>query len=56
MRTRSEAKAGAVLLAGLLLGGLVLSVAGRWDTAFKKKQTLKVLFTDVQGLRAGDPV
>ncbi|OGR75660.1 MAG: hypothetical protein A2X32_03320 [Elusimicrobia bacterium GWC2_64_44] len=45
-----------MLLAGLLLGGLVLSVAGRWDTAFKKKQTLKVLFTDVQGLRAGDPV
>jgi len=56
MKTRSEIKAGAVMLAGLLLGGLVLSAAGRWDTAFKKKQTLKVLFTDVQGLREGDPV
>jgi ABC-type transporter Mla subunit MlaD len=56
MTTRSELKAGAVMLAGLLLGGLVLSAAGRWDTAFRKKQTLKVLFSDVQGLREGDPV
>lgn len=56
METRSEIKAGVVILAGLLLGALVLSAAGRWDTAFRKKQTLKVVFSDVQGLREGDPV
>ena len=56
MRTRSEIQAGAVILAALVLGGVILGAAGHWRELFRKKQTLRVLFTDVQGLQAGDPV
>ncbi len=56
MRTRSEIKAGAVILGALFLGGLILVASGNWSSAFKKKQTLRILFTDVQGLQVEDPV
>ena len=56
MRTRSEIKAGAVILAALLLGGVILVACGNWSSVFKKKQTLHILFTDVQGLQVQDPV
>ena len=56
MRTRSEIKAGAVILAALFLGGVILVASGNWSSFFKKKQTLHILFTDVQGLQVEDPV
>lgn len=56
MRTRSELKAGAVILAALFLAGLILVATGNWGSLFKKKQTLRILFTDVQGLKVEDPV
>ncbi|HBA59482.1 MAG TPA: hypothetical protein DCZ92_01395 [Elusimicrobia bacterium] len=56
MITRSEIKAGAVILGALFLGGLILVASGNWSAAFKKKQTLRILFTDVQGLQVEDPV
>ncbi len=56
MRTRSEIKAGAVILAALFLGGVILVASGNWGSLFKKKQTLRVLFTDIQGLKIEDPV
>ncbi len=56
MHTRSEIKAGAVILAALLLGCVILAAAGRWSSFFEKKQTLHILFTDVQGLKVKDPV
>ncbi len=56
MKTRSEIKAGAVILAALFLGCVILVASGNWSSFFKKKQTLHVLFTDVQGLKVDDPV
>lgn len=56
MRTRSEIKAGAVIMAALFLGGVILVSSGNWGYVFKKKQTLHILFTDVQGLKVDDPV
>lgn len=56
MRTRSELKAGAVILAALFMAGVILVATGNWDSLFKKKQTLRILFTDVQGLKVEDPV
>ena len=56
MRTRSEVKAGAVILAALFLGAVILVASGNWGAMFKTKQTLRILFTDVQGLKVEDPV
>lgn len=56
MKTRSEIKAGAVILAAVALGCVILVASGHWSGAFTKKQTLHVLFTDVQGLKVDDPV
>ncbi|MCX5793710.1 MAG: MlaD family protein [Elusimicrobia bacterium] len=56
MRTRSEIKAGTVILAALFLAGVILVASGNWSSLFKKKQTLHILFTDVQGLQVEDPV
>ncbi|MCX5796685.1 MAG: MlaD family protein [Elusimicrobia bacterium] len=56
MYTRSEIKAGAVILASAALCAVALVAAGRFGSFFAKKQTLRVLFTDVQGLKVDDPV
>jgi len=56
LQVRSSAKAGAVILIGVVLSTTILIAAGRWGGAFKKKQTLHVLFADVQGLKIDDPV
>jgi len=56
MRTRSEIKAGAVILAALFMSAVILVATGNWGALFKKKQTLRILFTDVQGLKVEDPV
>ncbi len=56
MKTRSELKAGAVILAALFMAGMILVASGNWGSLFKKKQTLRILFTDVQGLKMEDPV
>ena len=56
MRTRSELKAGAVILAALFMAGVIPVATGNWGSLFKKKQTLRILFTDVQGLKVEDPV
>ncbi|MDO8803115.1 MAG: MlaD family protein [Elusimicrobiota bacterium] len=56
MKTRSELKAGAVILAALFMAGVILVASGNWGSLLKKKQTLHILFTDVQGLKLEDPV
>ncbi|MDD5209163.1 MAG: MlaD family protein [Elusimicrobiales bacterium] len=56
MKTRSEIKAGAVILAALFMAGVILVATGNWGSLFKKKQTLRILFTDIQGLKVEDPV
>lgn len=56
MYTRSEVKSGAVVLAAAALCAVALVAAGRWGSLFSKKQTLRVLFSDVQGLKVDDPV
>ena len=56
MQARSEVKAGAVIVVSFILLLMVVISAGRFSQMFKKKQTLHVLFSDVQGLKVDDPV
>ncbi len=56
MQIRSEVKAGAVILVAGLLSVVILAAAGRWRSLLTKKQTIRVFFTDVQGVKVSDPV
>lgn len=56
MHSRSEIKAGAVIVIAMALTAIVTVAAGRFGEFTKKKQTIQVLFTDVQGLKVDDPV
>lgn len=56
MEIRSDLKAGVVILVSAALSVVILSAAGRWKNALQKKQTIRVVFRDVQGLKVSDPV
>lgn len=53
---RKETKAGALILAALVVLGVLIFIVGDFQNIFGKKQTLKVLFTSAQGIEVNAPV
>lgn len=56
MQVRSEVKAGVVIVSSLFLFVVIFIAAGRFGEMLSPKQSLHVLFSDVQGLKVDDPV
>lgn len=54
--TRSDLRAGSVIIAGLILLALILAAVSKAGSLFAKKEKLRIHFSDVQGLKVDDPV
>lgn len=56
MYSRSEIKAGIVILVSFTIAAIVIIAAGKFGDFFATKQNVQIYFTDIQGLKPDDPV